>query len=416
MHQYILFLLILTLFSCGGTEISESNNNSTSTEKKELPRLFMRTKINHARVRKTPDLEGAMIYTLKNELLVEYMHDSTTFNTEITYNYKNYNTNWYKIKTFENVEGWVYAAFIEFLTPEENKKVLLQRETTELLEAANEKQPQISQKQKKELSQPLNSGLVSSYQNYLNSLNKNDPNSVGLAIARFQATFIGNNVRTCDAGYVAFHGFYMQTLGVLGRGNFGAYQSLAAEIQRYKGSPMNMDDYTKTLAINGFNLAVKDGKVVLAEDVDFLYRIFYRECSTPMRAYMNQYQLEEPNFWLDSEKLMIHPETLARWVLSWNYIVATYPEFSLYADAKQRLEKQLNILLKGSSKTPVFNQKTQTIQADFLAAYRHITEKYPDSKIGKTFKNYLQVLEENNWKNSSDVGAEMGKVLGSFAL
>lgn len=412
---FIILLLCLGLTACQETA-QETTNSSTTITQEAPPRLFMKTLTRNLRVRQTPDLEGSVLKILQAGLIVEYLHDSTKFTTEITYQRKDYNRTWYKIQTADKTEGWVYSAFLEFLPDEENQKIVIQRETAELLEAANEKNPQLTKKQERELKQPVNESLVSSYRSFLSGLSKNDPNSIGTAINKFKSSFIGRNVRTCDAAYVVFHTFYRQTLAVLGRSNFDKYQYLAAEIKRYQRATMQVDAYTQLLANNGFNMSIKNGKVILAEDPDFLYRIFYRECSMQMRAYMNQYQLEEPNFWLDQEELFITPKMLSRWVLSWNYFVATYPDFIWHADAKDRLEKKLTILLQGTSKQPAFNDSDYALEAAYLEAYRHISDNYPDSKIGKAFKEYIDVLETNNWKHSSDVTQAQNKIMRTFVL
>lgn len=415
------FFLSLSIFyiSCDNQETVTSNNNQEPIIKEaSLPRLFMETQTRRLRVRETPDLEGTVLHILSDGVVVEFLYDSTNFTTEIIYDRKTYNANWYKIQTVDKIEGWVYAAFVKFLPKARNQKVVIQRETAELLEAANEEQPEISKKQQKEMQQPVNKNLVDNYKNYLSNLDKNNPNSIGQAVNRFSTVFIGRaNENTQDAAYVAFHDFYNRTLQMLQNTmNKKQYQHLAGEIKRYKRATMQTDAFTRSLGQNGINFALQNGQVVLAEDVDFLYRIFYRECSIPMRAYMNQYQEEVPNFWLKQKQLLITPKELARWALSWNYFVATYPDFVWHSDAKLRLEKQLNILLQGTEKTPAFDPESYVLKAEFLQAYRHITDNYPESKIGRAFAEYTDVLKRNNWKNSSTITEAQNKVLGLLVL
>jgi hypothetical protein len=416
-YKFILFLLILTILSCSEHKPVTINNNPIEIAKEAPPRLFMNTQTRRLRVRETPDLEGTVLKVLQSDMVVEYLHDSTKFTTGITYNRKEYIDHWYKILAVDKTEGWVYAAFVKFLPNEENQKVVIQRETAELLEAANGLQPQITKKQKKELIQPINDVLVSKYRTFLSGLDKNSPSSVSQATQKFSGLFVGSsNARTCDAAYIAFHQFYERVLAILNRSNLSSYQHLIGDINRYRKATMRTDDYTRTLALNGFNFALSNGKVVLAEDVDFFYRIFYRECSSQMRSYMNQYQLEEPNFWLNSNELFISPKTLARWVLSWNYFVATYPDFPLFSDAKKRLEEKLNILLQGSAQSPAFSASTYVLQENYKVAYYHISDNYPESKIGRAFKEYLDILETNNWKSSTNVTESQNKIIRTFVL
>lgn len=420
-HQFIFFILLLIFcLSCNNQEVTSTTNKEEiiPVQKAPLPRVFMKTETQRLRVRETPDLEGTVLQILSEGALIEFLHDSTNFTTEIIYNRKTYNTNWYKIETETKTIGWVYAAFVNLLPKAQNQKVVIQRETAELLEAANEERPQISKKQQKSMKAPVDEKMLTNYKNYLSNLEKNTPNSIGQAINRFSSMFVDHaNQNTSDAAYVAFHDFYTRALQILQRStNMSKYQYLSSEIKRYKKATMQTDPFTKTLAKNGINFAIQNGQVVLAEDVDFLYRVFYRECSIPMRAYMNQYQLEVPNFWLAQEELLISPKELARWALSWNYFVATYPDFIWYADAKTRLEKQLNLLLQGTEKTPAFNPESYALEAGFLEAYKHIADNYPESKIGRTFAEYVQVLEENDLQTSSTVTQAQNKVLRLLVL
>jgi hypothetical protein len=178
---------------------------------------------------------------------------------------------------------------------------------------------------------------------------------------------------------------------------------------------MLTDEYTRLLALNGFNFRISEGRVQLAEDVDFLYRIFYRECSSMMRSWMNQYQKEVPNFWLDNERLCIPPKTLVRWVLSWNYFVVQYPQFVWHKRAKKQLNLQLNLLLKGNTSTLVFDNKTKEIRADFLEAYQFIVDNYPKSTLGKAFDNYLKILEENDRQFSGNLIQLQNQIIEEFS-
>lgn len=408
-------LLLGSLNSCQETQ-EETPTITTTVLPESLPRRFMRTQTTRLRVRQTPDLAGAVVKILEEGNLVEYLHDSTTFTTTLTFRQKKYDAPWYKVRADDKTEGWVYAAFVKFLSDEENQKIVVQKETEELLEAANVQRPKFDKKEEKERNQPIRTSVLDQYKAYLGSLDKHDPASTGQAIRRFEALFAGkSNMVTCDAAYAAFFDFYERSLSLLQRKNFGNFQHLAPSLKRYHRATMLDNEQTRLLGDNGFNFGIENGKVVLAPDMDFIYRVFYRECSTPMRAYMNQYQLEVPNFWLDQEELLINPEQLMRWTLSWNYLVATYTDFIWHADAKNRLERHLNILLDGTPKTPAFDDN-QVLKEDFKQAYEYVVKRYPDSKIGQSFQHYLEVLEDNDWQASSDVEQGQNKVLRALVL
>ena len=131
---------------------------------------------------------------------------------------------------------------------------------------------------------------------------------------------------------------------------------------------------------------------------------------------MNQYQNEEPNFWIDKGTLLISPKKLSRWILTWNYFTKVNPGFVWHDRAKKRLNRQLNILLQGSSGSPVFEEKSYRLNESYLNAYKHIAEKYPNSKIGKSFKEYLSILEADDLKSSRDATEFQSRIIKRFSL
>lgn len=407
-----LFLLIIQFSACQEAPPEAIVVATDSVVVAPLGRRFMQTKTTRLRVRATPDLEGAVLQILEEGSLVEYLHDSTQFTTSIIYNQEEYNNTWYKVATDDEQEGWVYSAFVDFLGEVANKKTITKKETADLLEAANQQQPNQQAASKEEAEQVINERLLTSYNNYLQQLNQDDPNSISAALSRYKSSFIDRtNTRTHDAAYRRFRKLYEAVLSNLQRRPLAAYQNLKTEITRYERAYMQRDAFTQKLANNGFNFGLKDNQVVIVEDVDFLYRVFYREMSTPMRTFMNQYQLEEPNFWWQNEQLTIPAQELARWVLAWNYFVATYPDFVWHAEAKRRLSQQLNILLQGSPRAPAFDGQTEILKEEYQKAYLFITKNYPDSRIGRSFQEYVTVLERNQWVYSSTVSRTQQQLL-----
>ena len=416
LSKYLFWGICFHILSCSG-DISQSSTNVQTKENITPSRIFMRTKSIQLNIRQNPDLDGKILKTLLANSIIEYLNDSTFFTTQITYNNQKYISNWYKVKTKDQIEGWVYSAFAEFLSNEENKKVVAEQEALEHLETSNSNVSEVNPIQQNNLPSQVNVSLVNQYKNILNTLNKNDPKSITLAINKFTSLFSGiSNVQTCDAAYVIFDKYYKQVLDLNRTKNLNAYQHLIPEIQRYQKATMQTNNYSKMLALNGFNFSIKNNKVVLAEDVDYIYRIFYKETSAQMRFYMDQYQLEEPNFWHDYHQLLIPPTKLARWVLTWNYLVATYPEFIWHSKAKKRLKENLTILLFGLNKTPAFNKATNILIPEYLNAYHYIGDKYPKSLIGRSFNEYLSVLEKSKWKNSIEVQQQQEKIMRTFTM
>lgn len=370
-----------------------------------LERRFLKTRTTRLRVRQTPDLEGTILEILPEGSIVEYLHDSTHFTTPITYNQTPYEVSWYKIETDALTEGWVYSAFVQALSDAHNQQIITQREAAALAKAANQDQAkQMALPTEEEQQERLNEGLLQTYKNALGRLSSRDPQAVGQAINYYKNILVNKASKTThDAAYVAFRQWYNPLLQQLRQQYRGQFQYLATDLERYQRAPMQSPNLL-ILGNNGFNFAFENDKVVLAEDTDWIFRTFYREVSTPMRVYMNQYELEEPNFWYQNNQLLITPTLLARWILSWNYFVATYPEFVWHDDALRRLTLQLDLLLEGTDEAPAFGPN-QILQPSYQKAYTYIAEGYPNSKIGKAFQRYREVLEDQDLQLTTTVNS-----------
>ncbi len=371
----------------------------------------MRTKLAYIRIRETPDIKGAKMETLLDDALLEYLHDSTSFQTELKHRGRTYKACWYKVRTQRRKnEGWIFGAFVKWVPYLENKQIVKEVEEEEALLAASESGG-MTKAQKEERKKPVQTSLVESYSAFLNRLSAADPYSMGKALDYFKSYFIGQNTRTCDAAFVELDRFHDRAVVSINQRGVGKYQTLKEEVMRYGRSVMRIDTFARALGNNGFNFSVKNGKIVVVKDVDFVFRIVYRECGTVMRSYMGQVETDQSMVWLDEGKLYISPLQLTRWALTWNYFVATNnEEFAFYEDAKKRLELQLSVLLNGTKQNPAFGQDLELVD-DYKDAYLHIVQNYPDSKIGQTFQKYLDVLKESNWKRTSFVKQEQTRLM-----
>ncbi|MCP4442879.1 MAG: SH3 domain-containing protein [Aureispira sp.] len=397
---YISIIFIILFSSCKeqtGTVAPITTSDSTSTEIVK-DRKFLSVNAQNLRIRRTPDLEGEVAVTLPLNTIVEYLHDSTKFTTPITYNGKDYNSHWYKIRTANNIQGWIYGGLAHFLTETENRRIVT-------LEKSSDKEGNTSQGlSKKGVSvQKIDPAFVNRYKEILAKLEVSNIQSVTTAIKWFPNTFGSANGATRDAGFKEFQDFHSRVLQkIKQKHTFNKYNHLQNEIKIYGKANMNVDDFTKKLEENGFNFGLdkSSSTVYLKKDIDFVARHLYKEVSGAMREYIDQYQLEDETTWLGNDKLLISPEQLAQWLIFWDNFLIKHPKFILKSASFRNLTKQLDLLLIGSPKSPAFADN-EVLHSDFKSAYLWILEKEENSRLGLLLKDYYAVLEQQEFKNSS---------------
>ena len=115
--QIIIFLTILTaFFACKDT------NSSTSAETRvpaveDIDTSYVNPPstiqyyswVDKLRLRAQPDTKSKVVAELKEGSLLDYLFEKTDFTQKITLRGKAYDEPWYKIRTAEGIEGWVYG-------------------------------------------------------------------------------------------------------------------------------------------------------------------------------------------------------------------------------------------------------------------------------------------------------------------
>lgn len=414
--QYIyLCVFICFLTACGEEKEEPIIKKEVPKKEKVIPkkRQFIRPQTSYLRLRSTPDREATIVETLPPDVLLEYLHDSTTFTTKVDYRNKTYDAVWYKVRSSRTEEAWIYGGLVDFLDEIENKMIVKEVEARELLEANNQGES-LSKKEAREAKQKVYESALQSYKNYLNQLNPSAINSVGAALEQFNIRLAEkSNAKTCDAAYVAFSQLHAAVLKQAQMRSLAAYQGLAADLKHYHTVNMQQDAFTQQLQSNAIRFALEKGRLVLKKDLDAVFRVFFRECSSVMRAYMAQQQLDEHTYWQSDGELLVTPTEMARWVLSWNYFVAKHQGFIWYGKAQQYLERDLKVLLNGTTETPAFDEN-QALKPTFKKAYEHITKNYPSSKIGQLFLEYTKLLEINEWKKSAATQTKVKQIINTL--
>lgn len=387
--KFTLFFFLIVFFSCKDKTNSGSDQTMNKNEKEDV---FIQINIDDLKLRNAPDLEANYTQILKKNEILKYLDDSTSFKTDISYKGEKISAPWYFVKTRSGDEGWIYAFFCIFLTEADNQKERLYlKNTTAQIHKDNDTQ------KKKKSALKVNTKWIQEYNYFISKLEKNKVSSVGKAINKFAESYANKiNQATADKMFVDFIDFYEKVLNIQNKKDLSSYQHVNEELNRYQRSNMQSDDFTKSLAANGFNFAFKGNKVVIAPDLDFIYRIFYRTCSESMRKFMDQYQLETPSFWLIDNELMISLQELTEWILTWNYFIFKNPDFLLKDKAITSIRKELKIILDGTSKRKAFNQDDRLRDA-FRETYEYIFKNFPASQIGSRFKAYYDILEENEF-------------------
>lgn len=379
-----------------------------------LPCRFVEVREPNARLRTTPDLQGAVVEMLSVGAILRYLDDSTRFTTAVEMRGKKVEHHWYKCQSSTGTEGWMYGGIFRFLSEDENRKFsaacLPQLTTSD----STQKTPTQVQPNKRPVKiEVADQAAVDAYQNYLQRLSKRSFESVRQAVSHYETALQNANEATCDAAFFAFWQYYQSVKEeTLRQYNVAKYDRLAAEIQRYGRVLPTQDSFLYRLSLNGFDLGASGNKVYLREDMDFMMRHFYRFVSPALQIYLEQSKKEMYTPLLLAEKLAVSLTEVADRAVYWDKLLIQYPNFAFRSPAQQAYKNTLTILLRGTKGTPAF--ANGALQPDFKKAYFYLQEKHAGSTTQRIVQDYLKLIEEQEGKDTDVVRRYQTEVLGRY--
>lgn len=369
-------------------------------DKKNELRYFATTNTRNLRLRNTPDLQGEVIEFIAMEnTLVEYLQDSTTFETQVGQGTTAMLGRWYKIRTDSGNEGWVFGPLLAFKDMTQNKAITAQ-EKAEAAQMARDSSkfgsPMAKAKTKKD-NGVVNTAFISQYNAFLHRLGDKNVSSVSIAANELQSSCQNCTPATADQAYVSFRGLLLRVETNLRR-SFKAekYGHLQKELLEYGRVAVGNDSLLWTLENNGFKLGLVEGKINLVIDIDYLARQFYRLVSAEMRLYLNQMQIESETYWVENKKLIVKAKKIAEWAVFWSNFADKNQQFVLQSETLQKSREYLQILIYGLQNSPVFGQN-KSLNAEYKEAYEYIIEISANSRVGEQIVDYYKVLQENDF-------------------
>lgn len=405
-YSTIFFIFFLLTFSCllllAGCDNSPSKDEIVEQiiDKKNELRYFATTSTRNLRLRNTPDLQGDVIEFIAMEnTVVEYLQDSTTFETQVGQGSTAMLGRWYKIRSETGNEGWAFGPLLAFKNMNENKAITAQ-EKAEAAQIARDSSklgsPTAKAKSKKN-NGVVNPAFIAQYNAFLHRLGDKNVGSISIAANELQNSCQNCTPATADQAYISFRGLLLRVETNIRRTfNADKYRHLQKELLEYGRVAVGNDSLLWKLENNGFKLGIIEGKINLVIDIDYLARQFYRLVSAEMRLYLNQMQIESETYWLENKKLMVDAKKIAEWAVFWSNFADKNPQFALQSEALQKSREYLQILIYGLQNSPVFG-KNKSLNAEYKEAYEYIIEISANSSIGEQIVDYYKVLQENDF-------------------
>jgi hypothetical protein len=260
---------------------------------------------------------------------------------------------------------------------------------------------------------------LNGYQKYLNSLDKNDPDSIqkGLISFLFNAERFSGADR--DQGYQFFRNFYYRTLYQYNE-NFNQDKRLLEKIYQkdpdgtiyidkilanlnnptLKKDPQ-VEKFVLQLWKNGLELSQTEGNFYLSEQPGYLFYHFNGRVSPSLKQFLAIRERELAEGFSEDAGLLISFQALGDRVATWDGYLEKYPASPQLNEAKYYYLLYLYTFLTGIDNSRVFVDGK--LAPEVKKAYQDYQSKYPDTKSGRLVGKFYQVLQAAGFKKSAVV-------------
>lgn len=226
--------------------------------------------------------------------------------------------------------------------------------------------------------------VLTEYESYLQSLDKEQPNHVKAAILNYEWLFKNCGTAVCDSGYALFNEFYEEVSRYMQ--NHQSPEDIP--VKRKKEMLQQMKQY-------GFGLEATEGTFIYTNDRDSINPKFYPFVSAIMKQFMQQQHQETNHGRSGGEGSMaISPEIFAERYVFWQRFMQQHPDFLLKHWVFAYSRSYAEDLVFGMENTPLQNEGTLT--ATWQKIYQRLLDKYSNEPFVACYKTYYEALKNND--------------------
>lgn len=152
----------------------------------------------------------------------------------------------------------------------------------------------------------------------------------------------------------------------------------------------------------GYKIEAIEGTV--APYVDYGYYAQFGALTTESTsAFYALMKVESDNPSQKDGGLLISWDEVLQRGINFEAFLKTYPESYYYERVSMHFEAYQELALNGSINVPLFEYETNVMNDEAKTAYTFFVEKDMESEFAKLMKNYLTLLEKNNFIKTSEV-------------
>ena len=167
---------------------------------------------------------------------------------------------------------------------------------------------------------------------------------------------------------------------------------------------LNFQDSVKKI---GFLVGTNEGDIYLKKDPNFLNK-FKPFLSKRMNKFIDQYNIEINIPFLSDASIMISNTEHIRRIIFWEKFAKNHKYFELPSYAESQYINYLSSFMLGTDNSPICDwSDSNKIYVGVIDSYKDVISEYPNSKSAKYLMEYLEYLEQKNFKYDSSLKVDL---------
>ncbi len=161
-------------------------------------------------------------------------------------------------------------------------------------------------------------------------------------------------------------------------------------------------DFQRKVIEYGYRVASTEGAIFLERNTEFIKDHLGQYLTNDMTAFFELYAIEANQPYGEDGGIFLPLNQLVDRAIRWEKFHNSNSEFIFSEYASNELQAYKYFLMMGMDNTPAFGWTNQ-FQDEFKNALEYSINTYPESKLSKLFQDYLELLEETDFKETEKV-------------
>lgn len=173
----------------------------------------------------------------------------------------------------------------------------------------------------------------------------------------------------------------------------------------------NAIEFKNKVEANGFSIAQSEGMIYIAKSTDYIKSDLAEFLDSTSMDFINLYCQEIDSVCCEDAGIIISDKLLVMRALLWGNLMEKVKDLEYKRVAESEFYRYLLLIYSGQDNTPSFDWRTGKYNANLFKLMNSIVLEYPQSKVSKEFKGYIELLEQSDLKKTEKIDEYLKNIM-----